>query len=229
MHDTAHDTTQIAAWVAKLFAGYGPAPDRIRSTTYVEALASCEANDVRDAVNAAIRAGGNFPPSAGDLLRSVQAIARQRREAQTIALPPGDTTPRESDDDRAEWKRLAIEYCESRGLAVPDWLREADVSRMRIVPDPPVQYVPPLREDPYQRALREVHPDDLAPGYQPEPGIGARCRKLLDARQDAYTTTGVDRVSAAWAALNDLSRDAQVGEHVRRLRASQVRAARGNS
>lgn len=217
------------AWTTKLFSAYGPQPDRIRIMTYVEALARFTADEVRDAVNGSIAVGGEFPESAGDLAKRAGSLRTKRNEAAVLALPASEKPPAESDDDRAEWKRLAIEYRESRGLAVPDWLRDADISRMRVVPDPPAAYVPPLRECPYARAQREVEPDDLAGGYQADPGIGLRCKRLLEARQDAYEAAGVDRIAASWAALNDLSHDTQVGEHVRRIRAAQVRAARGNS
>ncbi len=221
----------ISGQVSRLFAFFGPAPDRVRLATYCDELAAFDPHDVRSTIDTIINTGAKyaFVPALPAVVAIARDVARKRREVQTLALPPGEPTPRESDDDRAAWKRLAIGYRESRGLSVPDWLREADVSRMRVVADPRAQYVAPLREDPYQRALREVHPDDLAGGYQPDPGIGARCRRLLQARQDAYLAHGVDRVLAAWAALNDLARDSQVGEHVRRLRAAQVRAARGNS
>jgi len=223
------DETQKAAWISKLFAAFGPAPDRIRSTIYVEALARFTADEVRDAVNGAIAAGGPFPESAGDLAKRAGSLRTKRNEAACLALPATEKKPAESKDDRAEWKRLAIEWRENAGLKVPDWLRDCDVETLRVIADAPPAWIPPLRECPYERAQREVEPDDLESGYQAEPGIGARCRALLEARQGAYETDGVDRIRAGWAAHNDLSHDLRVGEHVRRIRAARVHAERGNT
>lgn len=225
-----HDASVIAAWVSKLFAAYGPAPDRIRSTTYVEMLADCDPDDVRTAVDIAIRRGGTFPCSAGDLQSITRDVARKRREAATLALPHSEPAPtRENPDEREAWRERSIAFRESHGLNVPDWLRESNLETLRLAPDRAHADVPKLRECPFARATREVRPDDLDTGYRAEEGIGARCRRMLDARQRAYEDAGNDTTDSWWAALNDLSLDATLGEHVRRMRAAAVTAARHNA